>query len=342
MSGASPPCLLALTVFLRLPAFFVDVFNSDETFLATQAQVIRDGGDLYREAADRKPPLVPYIYAATFAVTGTTALWSVRVLAMLAVGAHRAAARVRGRGDATAAARCGSPGCSPSSRWWRSRPRTGRPRTSRSSCCRRWSRRCCSRDAGAARRPASRSRSRRSRSRPAPRRCSRSSTSLWKRRGRRGVADARRRFALPLALVALVVRPGQLFYWTVLGNGSYVGVRDRVAASCCDVRAHDARLGRRATCPILWTLPRSWRRRRDVARRRRHRTPTCGSGSLSARDLGGGRAAVLRSLLPAARPAARAAHRGRALARSPRRVAVAHGACSRVVRGRCSRPRATS
>ena len=33
--------LLALTVFLRLPAFFVDVFNSDETFLATQAEVIR-------------------------------------------------------------------------------------------------------------------------------------------------------------------------------------------------------------------------------------------------------------------------------------------------------------
>src|SRR5688500_5449148 len=77
--------VLALTVFLRLPAFFVDVFNSDETFLATQAQVIRDGGDLYREAADRKPPLVPYLYAATFAITGTTDLWSVRVVAMLAV-----------------------------------------------------------------------------------------------------------------------------------------------------------------------------------------------------------------------------------------------------------------
>ncbi len=75
--------VLALTVGLRLPAFFVDVFNSDETFIATQAQVVRDGGDLYREAADRKPPLVPYLYAATFEVIGTTALWSVRVVAML-------------------------------------------------------------------------------------------------------------------------------------------------------------------------------------------------------------------------------------------------------------------
>ena len=70
---------------LRLPAFFVDVFNSDETFLATQAQVINHGGNLYEDATDRKPPLVPYIYAATFAVFGTTALWSVRVVAMLAV-----------------------------------------------------------------------------------------------------------------------------------------------------------------------------------------------------------------------------------------------------------------
>jgi len=29
--------VLVLTALLRLPAFFVDVFNSDETFLATQA-----------------------------------------------------------------------------------------------------------------------------------------------------------------------------------------------------------------------------------------------------------------------------------------------------------------
>ena len=40
------------------------VFNSDETFLATQAHVIQEGGQLYEEATDRKPPLVPYIYAA--------------------------------------------------------------------------------------------------------------------------------------------------------------------------------------------------------------------------------------------------------------------------------------
>ena len=74
--------ILAFAALLRLPAFFVDVFNSDETFLATQAQVIQDGGDLYREAADRKPPLVPYVYAATFELFDTNDLWSVRVLAI--------------------------------------------------------------------------------------------------------------------------------------------------------------------------------------------------------------------------------------------------------------------
>ena len=58
--------LLVLTVALRLPAFFVEVFNSDETFLATQAEVINEGGRLYEDAADRKPPIVPYLYAAAF------------------------------------------------------------------------------------------------------------------------------------------------------------------------------------------------------------------------------------------------------------------------------------
>src|SRR5689334_6261921 len=75
--------LLALTFVLRLPAFFTPVFNSDETFLATQAHVLNDGGQLYQDAIDRKPPIVPYVYAATFSFFETTALWSVRVVAML-------------------------------------------------------------------------------------------------------------------------------------------------------------------------------------------------------------------------------------------------------------------
>ncbi len=49
-SVCSPSCSCSLPL-LRLPAFFVDVFNSDETFLATQAEVINDGG-----ASTRTPP----------------------------------------------------------------------------------------------------------------------------------------------------------------------------------------------------------------------------------------------------------------------------------------------
>ena len=74
--------VLVLTIALRLPAFFVPVFNSDETFLATQAQVIRAGGDLYTEAADRKPPLVPFVYAAAFEVFDTSDLWTARLFWM--------------------------------------------------------------------------------------------------------------------------------------------------------------------------------------------------------------------------------------------------------------------
>ena len=47
-----------------------------------KAEAVRQG---MLEAIDRKPPIVPYIYAATFSFFETTALWSVRVVAMLAV-----------------------------------------------------------------------------------------------------------------------------------------------------------------------------------------------------------------------------------------------------------------
>jgi 4-amino-4-deoxy-L-arabinose transferase-like glycosyltransferase len=89
--------LLALTFALRLPAFFTPVFNSDETFLATQAHVLNDGGQLYEEAIDRKPPIVPYVYAATFAFFETTALWSVRVVAMFAVALTALLLAIEGR-----------------------------------------------------------------------------------------------------------------------------------------------------------------------------------------------------------------------------------------------------
>ena len=87
---------LALAALLRIPTYSNHVFNADEAYLATEAQIINDGGHLYTDAVDRKPPVVPYLYAATFAVTGTDDLAAVRVLAVLAHALDRVAARGRG------------------------------------------------------------------------------------------------------------------------------------------------------------------------------------------------------------------------------------------------------
>jgi 4-amino-4-deoxy-L-arabinose transferase-like glycosyltransferase len=255
--------LCALTLLLRLPAFFVDVFNSDETFLATQAQVIRDGGDLYREAADRKPPLVPYIYAATFAVTGTTALWSVRVAAMLAVVATALLLAFEARRRA-----------GPRAMWIAGfltvvalvafAPQDGQaanfeifmvPTMVAAVVL---ARRGHGTAAGVAAAFATLAKQ----------------TGaavllpvtylLWKRRGRDGVADAAVGFIVPIVLVAMVFGPRQIAYWTVLGNGSYVGLK---TASGLVIAMFALMTLGWAACnlPILWTLPRSWRTRRELA-----------------------------------------------------------------------------
>jgi 4-amino-4-deoxy-L-arabinose transferase-like glycosyltransferase len=255
--------LFALTVFLRLPAFFVDVFNSDETFLATQAQVIREGGDLYREAADRKPPLVPYIYAATFVVTGTTALWSVRVAAMLAVVATALLLAFEARRRA-----------GPRAMWIAGfltvvalvafAPQDGQaanfeifmlPTMVAAVVL---ARRGHGTAAGVAAAFATLAKQ----------------TGaavllpvtflLWKRRGRNGIADAAVGFLVPILLVAMLFGPRQIAYWTVLGNGSYVGLE--TASGLVIAMFLLMTLGWAAcNLPILWTLPRSWRARREFA-----------------------------------------------------------------------------
>jgi len=255
--------VVALTMVLRLPAFFVDVFNSDETFLATQAQVIRDGGDLYREAADRKPPLVPYLYASTFAITGTTALWSVRVAAMLAVIATALLLAFEARRRA-----------GPRAMWIAGfltvvalvafAPQDGQaanfeifmlPAMVAAVVL---ARRGHGTTAGVAAAFATLAKQ----------------TGaavllpvaylLWKRRGRNGIADAIVGFLVPILLVAMWFGPRQIAYWTVLGNGSYVGLK---TASALVIAMFVLMTIGWAACniPILWTLPRSWRARREAA-----------------------------------------------------------------------------
>ena len=69
---------------LRAPSFSDRVFNADEAYLATQAQVLLDGGHLYVDTVDRKPPVVPYLYAAVFGLTGSDDLAPVHVVAVVA------------------------------------------------------------------------------------------------------------------------------------------------------------------------------------------------------------------------------------------------------------------
>jgi 4-amino-4-deoxy-L-arabinose transferase-like glycosyltransferase len=88
--AAGPSLVLLFLLFvgvaaiLRIPTLSDQVFNADEAYLATQAQVLVDGGRLYVDTVDRKPPVVPYLYAATFWLTGSDHLAPVRLLAVLA------------------------------------------------------------------------------------------------------------------------------------------------------------------------------------------------------------------------------------------------------------------
>jgi 4-amino-4-deoxy-L-arabinose transferase-like glycosyltransferase len=256
--------LLALTAALRVPAFTVDVFNSDETFLATQGEVIRDGGNLYEEAADRKPPLVPYLYAGTFALFGTTALWSVRVIAMLAIAltALFLALEARRRYGARAAWIAGLLMVLASVAF---APQDGQaanfevfmlPSMTLAVLLARRGRAFSSgvaiafatlaKQTGAA-------------------------TLLpvlylvWRQRGRRGATDTLSGFLLPLALVALFVGPGELLFWTTIGNGSYLGISGHWGMVVLMLLLMTAGFAA-ANLPIVWTLPRAWRERRTEGR----------------------------------------------------------------------------
>jgi 4-amino-4-deoxy-L-arabinose transferase-like glycosyltransferase len=79
-----------LATLTHLPSLVrPQALNPDEAYLATEGSVLDAGGRLYVDVVDRKPPVVPYLYAAAQRVTGTTDLYPVR---WLALGAHLATA----------------------------------------------------------------------------------------------------------------------------------------------------------------------------------------------------------------------------------------------------------
>jgi 4-amino-4-deoxy-L-arabinose transferase-like glycosyltransferase len=248
--------LLALTCVLRFPAFFVPVFNSDETFLATQANVIREGGQLYEDAADRKPPLVPYLYAATFAFFDTTGLWSVRMVAMLAVALTALLLAVEARRRYGTRAMwiagvlfvCAMVMFAPQDGQAANFEVFMLPSMTAAIL---FARRGRGVAAGAMVSVAMMAKQ------------TGAATLLpvvyllARARGKRGLGGVALGFTIPTALVALAVGPAQLVYWTVLGNGSYVGMN--TASAFVAAMFAVMTLGWVAcNMPLLWKLPRAW------------------------------------------------------------------------------------
>jgi hypothetical protein len=88
---------------------------------------------------------------------------------------------------------------------------------------------------------------------------------LWRQRGRRGATDVLGGFLLPLALVALFVGPGELLFWTTIGNGSYLGISGHLGMVLLTLLIMTAAFAA-VNLPIVWTLPRAWRERRTEGR----------------------------------------------------------------------------
>ncbi|GAA3040115.1 hypothetical protein GCM10020229_59090 [Kitasatospora albolonga] len=93
------PVLAVLATVTHIPSFLRPVWSPDEGYLATQARMLADGGVLYDTVVDRKPPLLPWLYEACFALFGSASLWPLRTLAIVAhlVTAILLASIARGR-----------------------------------------------------------------------------------------------------------------------------------------------------------------------------------------------------------------------------------------------------
>ncbi|MFE9905990.1 ArnT family glycosyltransferase [Streptomyces achromogenes] len=78
------PLLAALACATRIPSFVRPLWNPDEGYLAVEARLLAQGGQLYDTVVDRKPPLLPWLYEAAFALCGSGSLTPLRILAVLA------------------------------------------------------------------------------------------------------------------------------------------------------------------------------------------------------------------------------------------------------------------
>jgi hypothetical protein len=254
--------VLGLTLVLRAPGFSNRVFNSDEAYLATQAQVLNRGGTLYVDTVDRKPPLVPYLYAAAFRVTGTDELWSVRLLADFALAATALLLALEARRRLP----------------WRYAPIVGAVGFLLATSA------FAPSDAqaanfeifmlplmtaalmlGARRRPVGAGFA------LALATLTKQTAALallplaflaWRQRKARGLVLLAVAFAIPLVVAAVVFGPHDFAHWVFTSNGGYVDVSGAVGYAFSNGLARTAwfLLG---TCAFVILLPRAWAHRRD-------------------------------------------------------------------------------
>ena len=79
--------LTTLAFLLRAPTFVSRLFDPDEAAIGVQGMVVRAGGTLYTDIFDRKPPLPPLLYAASFSLTDSTDIRLIRIFVTILLAA---------------------------------------------------------------------------------------------------------------------------------------------------------------------------------------------------------------------------------------------------------------
>lgn len=75
--------LVALSIFIRIPFLFKAYWNRDEAFVLVEAMSINNGGKLYKDVVDRKPPLLPYLYSLVDKVSHNHVMLLIHILGII-------------------------------------------------------------------------------------------------------------------------------------------------------------------------------------------------------------------------------------------------------------------
>jgi hypothetical protein len=79
--------IVFVALLAHLPGYLHQLFDPDEAAIATVGMVAEQGGRLYQDAIDRKPPIPAFVYAGSFVTTGSRDLRPLHVVAALCLAA---------------------------------------------------------------------------------------------------------------------------------------------------------------------------------------------------------------------------------------------------------------